>query len=85
MDAVEKQVLEAAVAEGLAPSTENLPQSGEIVQRRRSDSNTGSRINEFFGTESYIKQMSRPGRRLLRLMDPRSGRVLIGPNFDQAR
>jgi hypothetical protein len=39
----------------------------------------------WFGKESFIKQMGRPGRRVLRICDPRSGNVIWGKPFPQAR
>ena len=82
-DHFEREVIKAAQAEGEKPSTENLPPSGEIVARHRTD-DMGQRMTEFFGKESFIKSMSRPGRRVLRLIDPASGRVLIGAPFSRA-
>ena len=83
MDTVEEMVLEAAKAEGLQPSFDNLPSTGEMIERRRAD-DAGSKITEFFGRESYIKSMGRPGRRVLRLVNPKDGRVLLGAPFPRA-
>jgi hypothetical protein len=80
MDRIEEFVLAAAKAEGERPSAENLPEDG-IIMRTRTDANTGSRFNEFYGRESYIKQMGRPGRRVERIVDRRTGNVIFGKPF----
>jgi hypothetical protein len=81
MDNIEKMVLEAAKAEGERPSQENLPTDGAMVARTRTDADTGGKVTEWFGKESFVKDFTRPGRRVLRLIDPRSGRVLLGEPF----
>ena len=48
-DNFEKLLLDAAKAEGEKPSVANLPPSGEMVARHRTDADTGSRVTEFFG------------------------------------
>lgn len=78
-DNFEKLLLTAAVAEGLRPSAENLPDSGELM-RVRTDENTG----EFFSKESFIKSMGREGRRVLRFVDPATSSVLWGAPFSRA-
>ena len=77
----EREMIEAAKTEGERPSTENLPTNGEMVARHRTDSDTGSRVTEFFGRESFIKSMGRPGQRVLRLCNPKTGEILKGPPF----
>jgi hypothetical protein len=83
MDNIEAMVLEAAKQEGLAPSFDNLPEDGTIISRERAD-DAGSKVTEFFGRESFIAQMGRPGRKVARIVDPRSGNVLWGRNFERA-
>jgi hypothetical protein len=60
----ESMVLEAAKAEGLTPSRENLPRDGSMVSRVRVDDDTGERRTEWYGRESFIKQLGRPGRKV---------------------
>jgi hypothetical protein len=80
LDNLEAQLIREAAAEGAAPSEANLPQSGEMISRTRVDDMNGKSV-EWFGKESFIKSLSRPGRRVLRICDPRSGNVLFGPSF----
>jgi hypothetical protein len=54
---------------------------GEKARGTRADADTGSRVTEWFGKRSFIADMGRLGRRVLRLSDPRSGRVLLGEPF----
>ncbi len=84
MDNIERMVLDAARQEGLQPSFDNLPPDGSIVMQTRSDANTGGKFNEFFGRESFIKKMGRPGRKVLRIVDPRSGNAIWGAPFSRA-
>ena len=54
-----------------------------LVARERTDSRTGERSIEYFGRESFIKAFSRPGQRVERIVDPTTGRVLMGAPFSQ--
>jgi hypothetical protein len=85
LDNFEEILLDAAKAEGLTPSEANLPPSGEIVMRTRSDANTGGKFNEFFGTESFIKSMGREGRKVVAIVDRRTGNCIWGRPLQQAR
>jgi hypothetical protein len=40
---------------------------------------------EFYGADSFIKELSRPGRRVARIIDPVKGRVVLGAPFPEAR
>jgi hypothetical protein len=71
------QILDAAKASAWDPSS--VPR-GTIAQRNLDDPYTGQRSVAFVGQESFIKSMSMPPRKLKRLIDPKSGRVLIGPD-----
>lgn len=82
LDRIEEMVLEAAKQEGLQPSMENLPPSGEMISRERADDG-GGKITEWFGRRSFIAEMGQPGRKVLRLCDPKSGRVLLGQQFNR--
>jgi hypothetical protein len=85
LDNLEEQLIRDAAAEGASPSATNLPPSGELISRNRVDSATGERSVEWFGKESFIAQMGRPGRRVAKIVDPRSGAVIWGRNFAQSR
>jgi hypothetical protein len=71
----ENMIIEAAKAEGERPSVENLPDDG-MVMRTRVDANTGTKYNEFFGKRSYIADMGRPGRRVAKIVDRRTGQAI---------
>lgn len=72
-DNFEREMIKAAITEGERPSAANLPSDGSLICRNRVDSATGERSVEWFGTESYIKGMGRPGRRVEKIVDRRSG------------
>ena len=73
----------ASLSEAASPSPDNLPPSGEFVERVRGDDATGQKEVHFFGKESFIKQMSRPGRRVLRFVNPATGDVLLGRPYSR--
>jgi len=64
-----------------AAEAENLPAPGEFLERVRVDEMTGQKRIEFYGRESFIRDMNRSGRRVARLMDPTLGKVLIGAPY----
>jgi hypothetical protein len=72
---------EAASIQAAKPHVSTLPPAGEFVTRHVTDDMTGRKETQFFGRESFIKGMNRPGRRVERLMNPNTGQVLIGPPF----
>jgi hypothetical protein len=78
---LEEQLIRDAAAEGANPSEANLPPDGSMISRARVDADTGSKTTEFFGKRSFIADLTRPGRKVLRLIDPASGRVLLGAPF----
>jgi hypothetical protein len=82
-DNFEEMLLDAAKSEGERPSEENLPPSGEMIERHRTDSDTGSRVTEFFGRRSFIADMTRPGRKVARIIDPSTRTVVWGPPLDR--
>ena len=49
MDRFEAMLLEAAQAEGLTPSLDNLPDDGSMLMRTRTDEDTGFKSNNFYG------------------------------------
>jgi hypothetical protein len=76
---LERQLLSAIEAEGESPTGDNVPGPGEPLREvTKVDSTNGARVTRFYGTEHFIKQLSRPARRVLRLVDPRDGKVLLG-------
>jgi hypothetical protein len=83
MDNIEALVLEAAKVEGEKPSFDNLPDTG-MVMRVRTDANTGTKYNEFFGRESFVKSMGREGRKVLHIKNPQTGSVLWGKPIETA-
>ena len=76
--AIEPQIIEAAEQEAAQPSPENLPRDDSMIARTRTDPMTNARVTNWYGRESFIKSMSRPARKVLRLIDPNDGRVLWG-------
>jgi hypothetical protein len=80
----ESEIIKAAIAEGERPSVANLPDTGELVQRLRVDPETNERSINWYGRESFVKQMSRGGHRVLRIIDPKSRSVLWGAPFSKA-
>jgi hypothetical protein len=83
-DNFEKLLLDAAKAEGARPSIDNLPSDGSLVMRVRTDDLNGKSIN-FYGKESFIKSMGRPGRKVRAIVDRRSNSVIWGKPLSQAR
>jgi hypothetical protein len=79
----EQMIIDAAKAEGEHPSFDNLPRDGTFVSRTRADDTNGKRV-DFYGRESFVKQFSREGRRVLRLVHPPTGNVLLGAPFSRA-
>jgi hypothetical protein len=78
-DNFEKLLLDAAKAEGEHPSLDNLPPDGSLISRVRTDENN-AKWTEYFGKESFIKDLGRPGRRVMRIVHPAHG-VLWGQAF----
>jgi hypothetical protein len=79
-----EMIIAAAKAEGERPSIDNLPTNGAMISRARVDADSGSKVTEWFGKQSFIKDFTRPGRKVLRLIDPTSRRVLLGAPFPRA-
>jgi hypothetical protein len=79
----EIMIIDASKAEGLKPSFQNLPADGTLVSRTRIDADTGEKSTHFYGRSSFIKDMGREGRRVLRLMDPKTRSVLLGAPFSR--
>jgi hypothetical protein len=79
----EAMLISAAQQEGERPSWENLPADGSMVERTRVNPVNGVKTTEFFGRRSFIADMGLPSRRVLRLMNPKTGDVLLGPPFSR--
>jgi hypothetical protein len=80
---MEPRLRQAAQAEAQSPSWDNLPPPGEHLERVRINPQTGEKSIEYFVRESFIKQMNRPGQRIMRVMNPNTGQVLFGPPFER--
>jgi len=76
----EALLLQAARQEGERPSAENLPPDGTLVSRTRVDDMNGKSIN-WYGTESFIKGLTRPGRQVERIVDRSTGQAIWGKPF----
>ncbi len=74
----EQMLLQAATAEGATPSVDNLPRDGSMISRVRVDADTGERRTEWYGRESFIKQLGRPGRKVSMFLTNR-GPVIMTP------
>jgi hypothetical protein len=79
-DNFEKMLLDAAKAEGERPSIDNLPPSGELVARHRTN-DMNAKVTEWYGRDSFIKSMGRPGRPVERIVDRRTGQAIWGKPF----
>jgi hypothetical protein len=83
-DNFERMLLDAAKAEGERPSIENLPDDGTLISRTRVD-DMGEKSINWYGRESFIKQMGREGRRLAAIRNPRDNTIIWGRQLQQAR
>jgi hypothetical protein len=83
---LERQLLEALAREAEeGPSGDNVPGEGQPLRAvTKTDSATGLRTTSYYGP-SFIKGMSRPGRKVLRICNPTTGDVLWGAPFSNAR
>jgi hypothetical protein len=78
---VEQQVIDAAQQEAESPSPELLPRDDSLIARTRTDPQSGGRVTTFYGRRSFIADMGRPGRKVVRICDPDTQRVLWGRPF----
>jgi hypothetical protein len=85
LDIFEEQLLREAAAEGASPSEANLPSDGTMIARHRTDSDTGEKSLNWYGTESFIKSLGRPGRYVQAIRNPRDNTILWGAPLQQAR
>jgi hypothetical protein len=77
---ISRMVRAEAAREAASPSLENLPASVNDPRAKfeRTD-DMGQRVVEFRAKESFIRDLGLPGRRVLRIIDPRTRSVLMGP------
>jgi hypothetical protein len=80
-DNFEQLLLDAAKAEDFKPSYDNLPSDGSLIARVRTDENN-AKWTEYFGRQSFIKDLGRPGRRVARIVHPSLG-ALWGQAFSR--
>ena len=82
LDVLEPQYLAAARLQAAQPAHSTLPPAGEFVERYESDA-TGIRKTKFHGKESFIKELSRAGSRVTRIVDPVRKIVIWGAPFSR--
>jgi hypothetical protein len=76
---LERQLLRAVEDQATHPTGDNIPRAGEPLKEvTRVDDATGYKETSFYGQESFIKGMGRPGRRVIALHD-RDGRIIYPP------
>jgi hypothetical protein len=80
----ERQMLDAAKAEAMRPSAENLPSDGSLISRNRVDEATGERSIEWHGKRGFIKGLSQPDRLVERIVHRPTNSILFGRPFDEA-
>jgi len=75
---LERDLFRAAAAEAKTPSFENLPEDGRMIQRTRTDEQSGHRENVFYGRRSFIADFAPQKVRAI-ICDPRmqNGRTML--------
>ncbi len=75
----------AAADEAFRPSPANMADSLDDPRSKREtiDPDTNQRRIEYYAKRSFIEDLSRKGRRVLRIIDPVRGTVLSGPPFSR--
>ena len=78
---MEKLLFDACEAEAEAPTGDNLPDSVDHPRAKleRVDSATGEKSITWRARASFIKDLGTPAHRVLRLLNPRNGKILMGP------
>jgi hypothetical protein len=82
LDNIGSLMVAAAAVQAAAPHRSTLPPAGEHVARIVT-TDAGQKETHWFGRESFIKSMSRPGRQVERIQDPKTGRILFGPPYER--
>jgi hypothetical protein len=80
---LEPDLIADSLAEAEEPSLSGLPRDGSMIERHVTDSATGTRMNKFYGRESFIRQLSRPARRVARIINPNRMEVIWGAPFSR--
>ena len=75
----EQMIIDAAKAEGERPSEANLPRDGSLIARNRVDDATNAKWTEYFGRRSFVADLTRPGRRVARIVHPTHGAIWGAP------
>jgi hypothetical protein len=70
LDALEPQLLKAVVTEAVNPA--HVP-VGQLKKIERFDEYGKVKCIDFIGQESFVKQMGRPGRKVVRFLAPADG------------
>jgi hypothetical protein len=76
----ENEMIKAAALEGEQPSEANLPDDGGLVMRTRTD-DMGEKSINWYGKQSFIRGMGRPGRPVERIVDRKTGNCIWGRPF----
>lgn len=84
---MEKLLFDACEAEAEAPTGDNLPDSVDHPRAKleRVDSATGEKSITWRARASFIKDLGTPAHRVLRLLNPRNGKILMGPPMPRIR
>jgi hypothetical protein len=83
---MERTLFEALDEQAVRPTGSNLPLSPDDPRAMRAVVDAmGVKKTEFHARRSFIADMGRTGRKVLRLIDPVRGYVLIGPPLPSAR
>jgi hypothetical protein len=53
-----------------------------MISRQRAD-DAGVKLTEWHGRRSFIADMNQPGRKVARIVSPKTGDVLLGRAFDR--
>jgi hypothetical protein len=82
LDRMKPHFLDAVRLQGAAPHVSTLPPEGFVARYETDD--TGVRQTKFFGRESFIRDFTRPGFRVERIVDPTTRQAIWGKPFSRA-
>jgi hypothetical protein len=81
---LEKELFSALSDEAASPSGSNLPQTVDDPRAKREVTDSmGTKTVNWAAKEHYIKGMSRPARRVARIVDPTRGIAIWGQPFSR--
>ena len=80
----ERMLVAANQIQAAAPHFETLPPAGQFLTIVKTDSMNGAKEIRHFGKESFIKGLTRPGRRVERIVDPTTRQAIWGAPFSRA-